>query len=895
MNQIENNHSPCLPSISLPHLCSQLKQLCHKIWQAVCSFFSQLSKIFETAHSFFFTPREITLLRDHPIQRQAPPGQQATAQDLSDRKVEPIQPANDSKSTTSDNTPRYTTFDPSLEEFRLFMRDFSSLLVDILHEKQLAGTIKEIQNKAPTIPPIIKSIAKLLIEMGDRAAKPLFQRFSKQKSQVIDPALQMIFKTLLKGLSEAGDENKVLHSSLKNELLATIKTPPLQKGQQLETHYIEPILGWLLHSDHTLPIRDLFLPAENYKEDLIDKVMEHALTLLVEKKIDYYADQLQTLLQDRLDSIVLKTLQINAGRFSDFLSERFSDLVSNMPFAETFDAVAKDVIGEQIQGYIKAAADPQLLMEKNILEKAKKAVQVKAKTSEEEENKQRAENHLKAIALQGGEKAYIEQRFLEAFSKQIVCTPQIHQIIQQQSKLINQLKNPQNARKASENAIFSGIAERLLTLMLPVQKKVDENGVVEEIQPLEELWNRLYLPPEFYQLFAHVEELASEFITPETIAMFAQIKGPLLEWMKGIFQATLKDVLRKRLLSLVQIAIEKITVPALLDKLMAENILPALNRQLVKQFLGQEFGLNIPTLSPLFHQLMKSDNSSSKTNKEKLENALIEIATKKFNNFKPSNFHAVEEKTAEGSTLNYQPASEEELRALISPIIDHYQQLMPEASINGVSFDPASASVKDVEEVLKKLYQASETQSDPFYGELASDLFFRLGEFPMEGFIGPIFKDKMSAILTAAFSDMRASHHYLIDLMTTGLKETFLDKQYMSELMSDQPPPASPHVRQKLSHQMHMTASLAHDLLMRKAESWGTAYKYMAKMALTDSPNKLETTIAQIYRHLFSRETLNQNAIVRTIDELFASFSIAALKIQNRDNLLLYQRALNLT
>ena len=139
----------------------------------------------------------------------------------------------------------------------------------------------------------------------------------------------------------------------------------------------------------------------------------------------------------------------------------------------------------------------------------------------------------------------MEQRFLEAFANQPICAPQIEQIIKQEGTLIDQLKDPQYARKASENAIYNGIAERLLTLMLPVKKTVSEIGAIEEIQPLVELWNNLYLPPEFYQLLAHVEELSSEFITPEVVSMFFQIKGSYLEGFKSIFYATVQDMLEK--------------------------------------------------------------------------------------------------------------------------------------------------------------------------------------------------------------------------------------------------------------------------------------------------------------------------------------------------------------
>lgn len=370
----------CLPDfsqINLSGFFSQLKKLCDKIWQAVCTFFSKISSLFQPAHDFFFSAREITLLRDHRLPRFAPPEGNIAAPPLKEKDVSVIAPEGTKKS--QDSPPPYKIFDEPLEGFRELIRDFSAISVDLLHEKYLASTVKSIQDTAPTFPPMIKSIAKLLIEMGDRASKPLFKRFSQQKKQVIDPALRKIFKTLLKDHGPQEKMQETLSAPLKKKLQEDLKTVQLQKGQLLDKHYIDPLLNWLIHSDHSTPLNELFQPEENFKEDLIDKIMEQALVFLVERKIDYYATQLQNILKDQLDSIVLKTMHINAERLSNYFTERFSDLVSNMPFTQSFDAVVKDVVGEQVKGYIQAEMDPKLRMEKEILEKSKLALGMQPK------------------------------------------------------------------------------------------------------------------------------------------------------------------------------------------------------------------------------------------------------------------------------------------------------------------------------------------------------------------------------------------------------------------------------------------------------------------------------------------------------------------------------------
>ena len=427
--------------------------------------------------------------------------------------------------------------------------------------------------------------------------------------------------------------------------------------------------------------------------------------------------------------------------------------------------------------------------------------------------------------------------------------------------------------------------------MLPVKKRMAENGAIEEVQPLEELWNRLYLPPEFYQMLAHVEELSSEFITPDAVAMFSQMKGPLLDGLKSMFHATVQDILRRRLLQFVQTVIEKVTVPAQLDKFMADNILPALNRQLVKAFVEQELGMHLKQFAPLFHKLATESAEAEPENRKRIEDALIEEAKKKFHHFKEAQFHAVEIKEKDRAALLYEPLSQAEWAALVAPLVEHSKQTILASSINGIPFSPMAASVKDVEEILKKTLLTVDPMNDPFYGNLADDLLSKLGGFPL------YFKDTVSSALTRAVAEMRESHHYLTELITDSLKDILLDKEYVSSLISNQPAPSPALVPQKLAHQIQTTASIAHDLIMRKAESQGgTLFKYMAqKFVLTDSPTLIEGVVKRIYQKLFGREILNQNAVIRSIDELFASFSFASQQIQNRENLEIHQLALNLS
>jgi hypothetical protein len=976
MIKVDIHQEPNPPSFAVDRLFSQFKQLCTKIWQAVCEFFAQFSRCL-TPHFTFFSPHQITLLRDQRLPPRLPlaPGPQAM-QPLSQREFQPIALNAPNQPAQKAAVSPYKSFDPQLEEFRAFFRDFSTLLADSLHEKYLASGVESVQQSAPAFPALIKWAASLLVEVGDKASKPLFRSFAQQKAQVIDPALKMIFNTLLKdhlqirssvsrhleeylktvtlptghtpqeyidpvlSLVSASEgqksgtapllppdsklapsilmlltqqaqkcweqqqtiERKSLLSVMKQKLQQELKNPQLPKGQLLDQHYIDPILNWLLLSDHTTPIQDLFMPAENFRQDLIDKIMEQSVTLLVERQIDFYTSQLQVILQDKLNIIVRETLQKNAVRLSDFLTERFADLVTHMPFTHTFDAIVNDVIAAQVRGYIEAQADPELNEQKTLLKEAKKKQLLTPLSLDEEKDIQMAKTHLEAVNAFGGEQVYLEQQFMEAFAKQPACTMQIQQLVQQQRVLRERKQGLGELKKASENALCNGIAEKFLTLMLSTKKRVAENGSIEEVQPLTELWNSLYLPPEFHQLQAHFEDLASEFITPAAVSMFSQVKKPLLEGLKISFNATLQEILKIQLMKLVQTALEKITVPEQLDKLMAENMIPAMNRQLIKRFMHQELEQNIAKAAPLFQKLLASSQkartdlaeTAGAAHQDALADLLINTIKEKFRSFKPEQFKAVEKQHSDSGAvaLEYEPLAEKECKALALAVIERFKRIISQAQINGMPVDPATLTEKDIADILKESLNWSSGENDPVYWQLTSDLLFRLGGLSGETVIS-YCKGLVGNTLTDAVSEMRESHHFLLETITSSLKETLLNKQYLQQLLSDTPCPHSQLTEQKLAHQIHITAALSHDLLMRKAECYGTPYKFAAKLIFTDNPDKLEQVMMRLYKQLLGKELLNQNLAVATIEEIFGSLAVAAMTIAHRESVLAHQTNLN--
>ena len=539
-----------------------------------------------------------------------------------------------------------------------------------------------------------------------------------------------------------------------------------------------------------------------------------------------------------------------------------------------------NVLALQIQGYL--SAESALEKHRAVLEKAKLAAQILPRNSEEIETKIRAQNHLNSVAQYGGEKPYFERVLIEEFSEHEACSPTMQQIIREQISLTLQGKDPGLVKQARQKAIFTGLAENMLALMLPVRKKIGANGDVEEVEPFMQLWEKLYLPKEFHELIKHVEELVSEFITPETATLFASIKQPALNIIQNMIKSAGQDMLKKQLVQVVQKAFEKLTLPANLDELNANVTLPAINAQLIKTLIAQQLSPNAKAAAPLFHALLVEQAPRRETNIKAIQELLIKLTKENFNHFTGKNFYVKEE----NSQLSYRDLTDSDWQKLTLPLIKQTErQLLDTFLANGKPLDTALITVEKIYEQLSKRPAATDTSNDPVFGQMFMDLMFKIGNWPYEGLIGFFAKDKISSQLTEETRELRASHAIFISSLTATLKETFLNRQAVEEMFLSNPSlKPSQYTPQKLTHQMAVLSRLAHDLIFYFAGQQGLLSKFAVKQVVTDNPKAIDALIKTIYQKVFGNQTLNENLVIRVCEEIFRSMSESAVALHNIEN-----------
>lgn len=846
------------PADPLKNLTSALNKLWKKVTTIATAIFAKLSV------KEVFSKREITLIRNVQPQPHAP----HDAPPLKDRNVEVITPPPinpDEEPAVHLKTPVYIEFDESLEDFRGFLRDFSTLCVDTVFESQVADQIDTFQNMAPSLPPVLKSFVKLIIEIGDKAAKPIFQKFSQQKAQIIDPTLKKIFKTLLKPdptLTQAQqiDDRTALYETLLKQISTELHDLKIPTSQNLKNHYIQPILSWLLLSDHSIPLAELFGPGDRFKEDIIDKVFERSIGLLVERKIDQYARVLERTMQRRLGEIVHNTMRINGNRIADFFSERIAELISSMSFQEMYDRVIHDVAFYQVEGVIKA--ENAVEEHRKLIEKAQRAVRMVPKTPEETASQQQAKNYLESVAQHGGQEAFLRHIQIEKYSEQPICSINLKQMIEQEIALTVQGNNPIYSRLANEKAIFSAIADNILNLLTATKKQVTADGTVEEIDPFVELWERLYFPEELQEVIKHASELVEEFITPDTTLLLESIKAPALEMVKNIFKSSAKEMLKKHLVQLVEIGINKVIDPESLEALWYDSILPIINTNLLRILMRKYVELNLNKFVPLFHKLLTDDPANRETNTQNLQQALITEAKGAFRTFDPNSFYA-----------NETPLSDEDWRTLTQQLVDEFESTIIDSRINNTPFDAAHTSANEIKDILKHYFQDGSKENDPVYGEITMNLLFKAGNINHEGLVSYFIKDAVSTQVTSSVKDVRSNHKILVHSAADALKSNFLDPQRVKDMFNNVSKEKAANPKEKFAHQVNVTARLTHELIMRISEQKGAITAFAVRRFLTDKPDMLDQLMTKVYKKVFGERFINENLAVLCCDELFRSFA----------------------
>lgn len=773
------------------------------------------------------------------------------------------------------------TYDPTVQEFRSIIRDFVKLTVDTIHEDHLVSRLESAQTQSTLLPNVISRAAKFIINTGDKQNSLFYKWFNR--STVVDQNMQKIF-TILTGVStpaqQASPSSMTLDTNLEQEVLEYLRTKLPSEIQcddsfpeaTLIEKYAQPIARWLFsqreeplnaYLDHSLPIQD----------EIADKVFEVAMNYLIERKINHYLEVFNTNLQRNLNEIVLTTLKSNAERITDMLTARLGDLIEEWKFAETFDKVIHESAKDQVDRVIQA--QKVKIEHEGTIKTAESLLQREPKNVKERNDRTLAERHMGIVNQQGGVENFLEQTFLEEFSKNTSGLYHLEKLVEKQSALRSIGQNSDDEKHKHDQELYVAVANEVSQLLLQPTYANQSNEIVE-ISPYSRIINQLKLPQEFYDLRDNLQIVSTDFVNPRTIDFFQQIQNPIEEALQTVFEKSVKEIAKRGLTALIKHLFEMVTIEENFDDLNADTTFPAVNKKLILTCFNLTIEQNITKLAPLLHRTCL--NRENEEYRNELKENILTLCKNGFHSFNGNEFYSLE--PAEGEEITYMNLSDEEWRSFADNACLRLENVLLQK--HGEE-NLRQLTQKEMEKTLQLFFKEPVPHNDPVWGDISMNLILNVGDLPLAGVVNYFIRDALSGIITDSLSDIRVSYHFIFNNINEKLREKLLDRNFIRGLLSKQPPKQPKKSKERLQHQLKITSQIAHDLVFKLAQMKGMIVRAATWAVIGNDSSIINGIANKIYQRTFGREILNQYLVGNAAEKILKDLHAAADRIRERE------------
>lgn len=745
--------------------------------------------------------------------------------------------------------------DPVMREFHEVTLKAASVIIDAVFEEKVEPHLKHAKEGINTASDALKFGAELAIKIGDKAAKPLFDKLNKLK-QKTRPELIHSLNWLMRELNQA---------TFKQELTGKLDVKEFNIPSERDIN-VNACIQWLFQSDHKQSIND-FCAAKKLDGKKIDIVFQTALLLMIEKKIEKFSNVCQVRFNDKLPGIIRQSMQENSQRITDILLHRMIELLQNASqtkikgnqtlYNQMYDDLleitvkqtkALIAVEKAKEGYSKTYAQ------------ANDALYQMPKNENQKESKRSLEDWLKRheAALQKvAEEKYAKLDEGEKDNKKSLCHPDTKKLIE------NPALSPKE-REAIQEALFKDVAEQIISLLLPQQKIELPDGTIHKVNGLVFLLNQIELPAEVRAMIQEAMSISKEILTPETQTVIKEF----YETFMNIAYSRIEKILLKQIKFGTKQAImyafrevfDKFVIRARIDGLMAEDILPAVQKQIVKAMARHVISADIKGFAGLFTEL-----TAFKLEQGAERDTVLKKIMKKTGNKSSDNCQQYNEE--------FKKISDEQYEKLVMPLI---------LSIEGaVRFLQAKEGTTPavVEKALEGFFATIYREDIPMHGDFVVDLMLDVGKIhsslkdvnlgilsmDLSGLINNFrssITKTLSKEMTAVAHPYRQSPRELVSDVTKEIKD-YLNPAKIKTLLFKKKKPLDPkdldaHLQREISN----VAKIAYDLIMQKVSN-DTINKFAVTQVLTADSKHLANVIMRIYRTVLQSRLMTQNALVR--------------------------------
>lgn len=639
---------------------------------------------------------------------------------------------------------RKTDFNDSLEGMCWFASDIVKMTIGCIQEKYISPQVKEFDKASQNFPQFLKDrVAKELINIGSQQAKPIFQllsfiKFDDKARQEID----MVLNWALKGIMPEGHEIIPFTKEFKKELIERIliknEFPPAKAQHDLDeqqlVHCADEVLLWLFHAPRKT-LEEVFAnDPQKPSEDLVKRVINTSMKMLIDKKIALYTDKLGDILKNGMPNIVETFIRDNALAITDALSGRIAEVLAKMgdeQFTVLFDQIVQ-VAGKHVEA-ISASYEEAEKAAKNHEELKEFAIRVTKeapKTQQEEKIHEKCEEYLENLRKRGGIPALQEDFILAAF-----------------------LRLSGNQAPCLDNGISEKISKLILDTLLPT---IIKDG--KSINGLENLFSKISFPKECQELLNEAKEISKMIISPEQFQELNDL-AVAAEGFKDLGLDICKEVVKLGLNEAIEMVVKQMAKPDELNLVLATSMLPSSLETMIRFFADDIIRVNVKKLAPLFQNLMDNKEDAEK----KLLRTLFEMANREVTQF------------------SFTKENEDDFYRIVTPRIQEIIELFNIIKDK----NPSKFNPKVLIATIQKYYhyETSSKENNPYFANFI-DAALKTGEFGSvlpRAFRMNFARNMASKLVTNSVQNLRKSYRPGLNMAIPLAEEKYLKKAVIEE------------------------------------------------------------------------------------------------------------------
>lgn len=711
------------------------------------------------------------------------------------------------------NTWRDKQFDPSLENIRRFFREFSSLVTQTVYDQYLDQPVKFIQDSLDHFSEYLKVGADWIIDIGHTTAKPLFEKLKKYDcSQNIETGLKHALAQLIKDSDE---------ESLKEKLKNNLSLLPEFSTEDSET--IDQVIGgvcyWIFRTDQSFALVDLF--RRNRDPRLIQGVFNKIIFLLVENKIDKLHHCFLENFKDKLPQIIALMMQKNGRIITDYLSNRFCELVNNLgdqKYQQTFDSLVH-TLHDYSQRLVEADVSTKEFIEQHqqmILE-ANELIKLTPRNPEELNIKDQCQRYLREIEQLGGLEGLERQHYVDVLT-------------QRSGVKYDPNRNP-----------YSELAVKIIEMILP------QNGTFDAFA---DLISQLELPEEIVQIWGDFKTFVKEYFPCDSDDDFSEIGHSFKSFISGLAIEGGRKLLKYGIETGVQTLVTDLSNPTQLNSLMAEQIFPAIHESLTISFskliLQKNLHQFVPQLTAIANQHVVIIEDF-----EEIKKQLFGLLSKEY---------AIEESESHSEFNQW-------INPLFQEISDFLSKIKqdPERSENQLSEDEVKIFLQNY--LNEATPEIDYEEINPLYSEIINHYMFKLGNFgkwteSLFNF-GPV-RRAINKAISKSLVQMRHSHSWLINSIANESRKFFLDEKKVKDLLTfsslenDQEKISTPkdHLQE-----IKKIAQISHAMAFFQAGQSFPFGKFFARKILGNDATSLDQMLQTVYDRILGNPAQTEQMI----------------------------------